>query len=424
MSYTLGIDFGTSGARAIVLNTQGLACAELQTSLPPSYIQNGACLQNPMDWWQALDTLMRQLAQQIDLQQLDKLLIDGTSSTVLLADAAGSPLTPARMYNDNSAHAAAAQIVQYAAKTSPAQGISSSLAKALALLHDSDQTAAHILHQTDWLLNRLCGRFGHTDYNNALKLGYDPRSLRWEPWLSSLIDESLLPQVHAPATPIGKIAAKWAQTWACNPQLQILTGTTDSTASFLATGATENGDAVSALGSSLVLKILSPTPIFAPDLGIYSHKLGEQWLLGGASNSGGAVLAHYFSPQTLQNLSAKIDINQPCTLDYYPLLRPGERFPINDASYAPRLSPRPPDDVAFLYALLSGISRIEKLGYQSLVDLGAPALKRVFTTGGGANNPIWTQIRQRDLQCEVLPATMQQAAYGSALLAFRAKYSI
>ena len=38
------------------------------------------------------------------------------------------------------------------------------------------------------------------------------------------------------------------------------------------------------------IKLLSKTPVFAPDLGIYSHRIGEQWLAGGASNTGGAVL--------------------------------------------------------------------------------------------------------------------------------------
>lgn len=37
-----------------------------------------------------------------------------------------------------------------------------------------------------------------------------------------------------------------------------------------------------------------------------------------------------------------------CRLDYYPLLRPGERFPVNDPGLPPRLTPRPEDDAVFL----------------------------------------------------------------------------
>ena len=74
-------------------------------------------------------------------------------------------------------------------------------------------------------------------------------------------------------------------------------GTTDGCASFLATGARRAGEAVTALGSTLVIKLLSDKPIFAPDYGIYSHRIGETWLLGGASNTGGKVIEHLF-PRT------------------------------------------------------------------------------------------------------------------------------
>jgi D-ribulokinase len=62
---------------------------------------------------------------------------------------------------------------------------------------------------------------------------------------------------------------------------------------------------------------------------------------GGASNTGGAVLKQYFTPQQLEELSQNIDPNTSSGLDYYPLLKPGERFPINDQLLPPRLTPRP-----------------------------------------------------------------------------------
>ena len=43
-------------------------------------------------------------------------------------------------------------------------------------------------------------------------------------------------------------------------------------------------------------------PVNDPDTGVYSHRIGDLWLAGGASNSGGAVLAHYFQPHELEAL--------------------------------------------------------------------------------------------------------------------------
>lgn len=113
----------------------------------------------------------------------------------------------------------------------------------------------------------------------------------------------------------------------------------------------------------------------------------------------------------------QIDPNIPLDLDYYPLLKPGERFPINDPNLVPRLDPRPENPVHFLQALLTAMARIEAQGYQVLQNLGAPQLQRVFTSGGGSNNSTWQTIRQRILGVPVCVSAQQEAAWGVAHLA-------
>ncbi|TIT30106.1 MAG: carbohydrate kinase, partial [Mesorhizobium sp.] len=68
----------------------------------------------------------------------------------------------------------------------------------------------------------------------------------------------------------------------------------------------------------------------APRFGIYSHRLGDTWLAGRASNSGGKVLAQHFPLARIIELSAMIDPTTETGLDYYPLGTAGERFPIAD----------------------------------------------------------------------------------------------
>ncbi len=97
--------------------------------------------------------------------------------------------------------------------------------------------------------------------------------------------------------------------------------------------------------------------------------------------------------------------------------RTGERFPVNDPTLAPRLTPRPADDAEFLHGLLESLARIEARGYALLAELGASPLGRVETAGGGARNPVWTRIRQRLLGVPVMRAMHTEAAYGAALLA-------
>jgi hypothetical protein len=265
----------------------------------------------------------------------------------------------------------------------------------------------------------LCGQFGHSDENNALKLGYDILERCWPDWLQALdVPLALLPRVVPAGHPIGTLAPQWAERWGLSRNTCILAGTTDSTASFIATGAGP-GDAVTALGSTLVLKVLSSQSLFAPEYGIYSHRLGDNWLVGGASNSGGAVLQAYFTAAEIERFATLINIDVPSGLDYYPLVARGERFPANDPTLMPRLQPRPADDVLFYQGILEGIATIEKRGYRKLAELGAPWPERIITTGGGAVNAPWRTIRSRVTGVPVTAAVHQQAAYGAALLALK-----
>ena len=186
---------------------------------------------------------------------------------------------------------------------------------------------------------------------------------------------------------------------------------------FLASGVHSPGEAVTSLGSTLAIKLLSYTRVDDARYGIYSHRLGNMWLVGGASNTGGAVLRHFFTDPELDNYSQQIDPDQESLLDYYPLLKKGDRFPNNDPNLLPRLEPRPADAVEFLHGLLESIARIEARGYQLLQELGATPLTKVYTAGGGAKNQVWSAIRKRCLKVPVVTPVHTAASYGSALLA-------
>jgi sugar (pentulose or hexulose) kinase len=376
MNRYLGIDVGTSGCRACLIDAKGVIHAEAALDLPAPLVRNGGREQDAELWWQGLEQLLDQLARRTPLSGITALSVDGTSGTLLCCAADGTPLAPALMYNDARATAEADRIAGVAPSTSGAHGASSGLAKLLHLQAAGlTAGATHVLHQADWLLGRLAGQFGVSDENNALKLGYDPVERRWPAWLDALgVERRLLPQV-AP------------------------------------------GEAVTSLGSTLVLKVYTDRPVFAPRYGVYSHRLGELWLAGGASNSGGSVLRQYFSAARIDALTGQLRPTAPTGLDYYPLPAPGERFPVNDPSLEPRLQPRPAEDAVFFQAMLEGIAAIEQRGYHLLQQLGAPYPSRVHTTGGGAANAGWQTIREAALGVPVCAAEHQQAAYGAALLA-------
>ncbi|HHM05351.1 MAG TPA: carbohydrate kinase [Gammaproteobacteria bacterium] len=405
----LGLDLGTSGCRGVLIDGHG----RLSTSAAAPLTA-----QTPKQWWHAVCTVLDQLASRADLRQVRRLAVDGTSGTVLLTDDHGRPASPALLYNDTRASTEAERIAAVAPLESAARGGASSLAKLLWLRERADSTARHALHQAEWIAGRLCGRWGWGDENNCLKMGYDPVGRCWPGWLDALqVPRNWLPQVLPAGATGASLAPAIARRFGFAPEATVAAGTTDGVASFLAAGAHRVGDAVTALGSTLVIKILAERPLSAPRYGVYSHRLGDRWLAGGASNSGGAVLLQHFHQTELTALTPALRPDQPTGLDYYPLPAPGERFPVSDPHLAPRLAPRPTDRAVFLQGLLEGVAQIEKQGYQRLAALGAPWPRRVLTVGGGARNPAWARIRARVLGMPVDRAAHSEAAYGTARLA-------
>ncbi len=416
----LGIDVGTSGIRAIIINNDAHVLACQTQAMPaaeqpqPHYFE-----QQPQLWWQTLQTLLTQLAVQFDFKQIVSMSLDATSGTVLLIDSQGQALSKGLMYNDQRASEFVEPIKQWAPKDSPTCTATSGLAKALWLLQQYPQSRdVHLTHQADWLTGQLTHHFQQTDSNNALKTGYDPVKQQWPQWLSELgLPNHFLPQVTHAGTPIGLLSKEITRKFGFSEQVLFVSGTTDSTAALLATGANQIGDAVTSLGSTLVLKIISDKAVFSSAEGIYSQPFGKHWLVGGASNTGGAVLRHYFTDAQMTELETQLNPDKTTGLHYYPLLQTGERFPENNPEQAPCLTPRPDNDAVFFQAILEGISQIELQGYQKLQQCGAPKPKRLFSIGGGANNTAWTKIRSRLLNIPLHNTLNNHAAFGAALLA-------
>ncbi|MGE5660602.1 MAG: FGGY-family carbohydrate kinase [Actinomycetota bacterium] len=451
MDLYLGLDFGTSGARAVIIDTKGAIHTEAhylfsdsQVAVAPSAAQQQSTpAELPNLWQRALFALIEQIPPAMR-RVVSAIAIDGTSATVLLCDANGNPVRTPILYNEARVEVME-ELTAIAPPNHPVLTATSSLAKLLWWLTTdvtenqpsslfspatvsgiaASNEPLYFLHQADWLAFLLHGKLGISDYHNALKLGYDVATLSYPNWLTSAIARYSqrmalqLPEIITPGTPVGEVTAEMCDRFDFPNNCRVCAGTTDSIAAFFASGAQSPGEASTSLGSTLAVKLLSHTRVDDARYGIYSHRFGDLWLVGGASNTGGAVLRKFFTDAELANLSSKINPATNTCLDYYPLLKPGDRFPINDPNLPPRLEPRPTNSVEFLQGLLESIARLEARGYQLLQEFGSTPLTRVYTAGGGAKNPAWTAIRQRYLKVPVVTPVHTAAAYGAALLAMR-----
>uniref|UniRef100_A0A0E0FYX0 D-ribulose kinase n=1 Tax=Oryza nivara TaxID=4536 RepID=A0A0E0FYX0_ORYNI len=386
----LGIDFGTSGARYALVDKQGAIHSEGKRTYPPvGRVTNWAS-----SWREALFHLLGDIPA-IYRPSISSISIDGTSATTFIIDRNnGGILAGPYLYNESFADALPAVESIAPANHTVCSG-SSTLCKLVSWWNSSSaglssRDSAILMHQSDWLLWLLHGEYGVSDYNNTLK--------------------------H-PELQLAQSRRMYAHRFPKN--CVVCTGTTDSIAAFLAARTTEPGKAVTSLGSTLAIKLLSNARVDDARFGVYSHRLDDMWLVGGASNTGGAVLRQLFTDDQLVALSHEIDPSVPSLLDYYPLPKRGERFPVSDPNMMPRLQPRPESDTAYLHGILESIARIEAKGYNLLKELGASMVEEVLTAGGGARNDKWTAIRGRVLGVPVRKAEQTEAAYGAALLALK-----
>ncbi len=426
MSLFLGVDFGTSGVRTDVIDETGARVASCSVPMPVPTSRNGRPSQDPKIWWNAFGACVDRLSVELGavkrhVSEITALSVDGTSGTLLLADSGLRPVTPALMYNSGGFDVESEAIARYAPPDSIVRSASSALARLIFLQKLPDaRNAAFAMHQADWVAARLAGTGGFSDENNVLKLGYD---LVANSWPRDLYDRlavrvELLPEVLPVGHPTGTVCSTMGARFGFGSGTRIVSGTTDSIASFVASGATRVGEGVTSLGTTIVLKLLSDSPVSDARHGVYSHRVFGKWLAGGASNAGGGVLLDHFSLEQMALLGTGMDTDSETGLDYYPLSAPGERFPVSDPSLQPRLTPRPLSDASFLQGMLEGLTRIERTGYEVLRELGAPEVRTIRTTGGGAKNEAWLRIRRRMIACPISVAPAD-AATGSAMIALR-----
>lgn len=415
----LGLDIGTSGVRGICINSESDIVAAATADVTAT---DRDSLRNPLTWKNRVIQVLAELDTLVGLSHVVSVSVDGQSGTVLLCDRQGQLFEDTSLlYNDAPSHTTVSKV------TALLGHCPATLGRVFELWHKQHQPKGfHAVHQADWIAGLLCGHYDQSDENNALKMGYVPQTKTWGELTNSFDKTTLpfsttaLPAISPPAVFRGTTSTSLAQSAGFSPACQVVSGTTDGTAGFIAAAGLDNlspGTAVTSLGTTLIIKSLSEQPIKSASSGVYSHKLFDVWIAGGASNSGAGILLDYFTPDQLEHLSKSIDPSIESPLDYYPLLVKGERFPVYDPDQLSRVEPRPVDDVEFLAGLFESIARIEKQAYETLDHLGAPYPVRVTTIGGGATNPVWRKIRERVLGVEVVTAKHPDAAYGSALIA-------
>lgn len=393
----LGIDVGTQGVRAVAADETGRVISNAHREYAHFNVaekarqEEGWREQKPEEWWDACQVVLDEVKKGVDLagEKISTICVDGTSGTIIALDDKNNPIGNAIMYND-------------------VRGKGGKALPKIKWLRDNGACAHRFVHQADYIVGKLCGEYGITDWSNALKSGYDVKKECWTEEAKELFGENI-PKV----VPVGSKIKE------LDDGTLIIAGASDGYMSAVATCAVKPGEWASIIGTTLILKGVSKNFVEDSTGCVYNHKHPEgYWMPGGASNVGGRCLNEWFGEDRFDELNKLVPVNTPTGKLEYPLMVAGERFPFLDKDFAGFGAH---DDYV---AVLEGIGLAEKLCFEKLGELGCEIGDVLYSTGGACKSLEWLKLRANILQKTIKVPEVTDAAIGGAMLGASAvKYS-
>jgi sugar (pentulose or hexulose) kinase len=415
----IGIDVGTQGARVVLMDGEG----RLMGSREEAFVLSAASReeQSPEMWWEACRRCMSSLLLSVGTSGVKSIAVTSTSGTVIPLDSGHRPLHAALMYSDKRSvlegEVCTAEAVAGVGRRGgyTAFNSSSGLSKMVWYVRHYPAVAEKIrywVHAADYITSKLCGRWGITDYTNALKSGFDLHREEWPAYIYEKLPlrKEWLPEVVASGSPVGVVLTSLAREWGLSSSVQVVAPMTDGCASQLASGAVDRGCWNTTLGTTLVVKGVTEMELADEEGRFYSHRHPDGgWMPGGASNTGADWVREF-------PVIPEVDRLIPTGLRAFPLRQEGERFPFV-APQARGFAPEGVEGPLLFAANMEGVAYVERFAYELAERLSGEKIKAVYTAGGGSNSHTWLVIRSSVLGLPIYKMRYVTGAAGAAMLA-------
>ena len=428
----LGLDLGTSGVKALLIDETQTTLAEGHGALTVQRPAPGHSEQNPHDWIAAATQAIQALAKQADLSGLRGIGLSGQMHGATLLDRADQVLRPCILWNDTrSAEQAAAMDAdpQFRALTGNIvfPGFTAPKLAWLAA-HEPDifERCARILLPKDYLRLWLTGEAVSEMSDAAGTAWLDVGKRRWSLELLAKTGLSLdqMPALVEGTEVSGRLRAALANELGLPAGIPVAGGAGDNAASALGLGTIAPGAAFASLGTSGVLFVA--TDGFAPNadsaVHAFCHALPGRW------HQMGVILAATDALNWLAGITGADaatltgELGQAITAPGPELFLPylgGERTPLNDADARGQLLAlsHASDRAALTRAVLQGVSSAFRDCLDALAVAGS-APERVLAVGGGSASRNWLGLLANTLGLPVdVPANGDYgAAFGAARL--------
>lgn len=443
MTLLLGIDIGTSSAKAVLFDADRAQVAAVAAREYPIHKPApDRAEQDAEDWWRAAAEATREALERAGRRDVAGIGLSGQMHGGVLLDAEGAIVRPAIIWADQRTTAeveaglerVGARRHAEIAGTLPAAGFLGPTLLWLARHEpDSLRRAATVLMPKDYVRYRLTGDTT-TDITDAAATAlFDVARCDWSPLLMQAyeVPAGLLPPARGSAEIAGVLGAEAARALGLEPGIPVASGSADQPAQAIGNGVIAPGLASVTTGSGgqvfTPLRFSGARAPSDPRLHVFNHAVPDTWYVLGAILSAGlslrwlrGIIGLEGTPGAYATFSAEAAGLSPGAdgLLFLPYLA-GERTPHMDPAARGAF-------IGLSYhhtrghlarAVMEGVAFALRQALEISLALGGQ-VSTVIAAGGGADSDVWRQI-QADIFGLPLQQTLltEQAGVGAALLA-------
>jgi len=432
----LGIDVGTGGTRALLIDESGCALEACTADHKPfASPQIGWAEQEPIDWWRACCDAVHQVLARTSNNEIAAVGFSGQMHGAVLLDAEGAPLRPALIWCDQRTAQEARELTeqigaeQLIAWTCNPALTNFTLTKLLWVrkhqpkLYDKFRM---LQLPKDYVRFRLTGDYAMDMADASGTLLLDVAHRRWSAEIAKAanVDASVLPKLFESCEVCGTVSKQGAEATGLLARTPVVAGAGDQAAGAVGLGVVAPGAVHATIGTSGVVFASTDRPAMDPHgrLHTFCHALPGRWHVMGVTQAAGLSL-RWFRDQfggsydALANEAATAPPGCDCLM-WTPYLM-GERTPHLDPDARAALVGLTASHTRahIVRAILEGVAFSLRDTFSIFEEMQVP-VRNIRLGGGGARSTLWRQIQADTYGYPVeIVATEEGAAYGAALLA-------
>lgn len=408
-SLLLGIDIGTTAAKAVLVTPEGQVVSEGRSQYPTHHLAANWVEQSPEDWWRALCAATHEAMSKVSATKILGVAISSQAPTLLAVDSQGQPLRPAMIWMDRRAHAEAEELAAKFPNISELTGNRADpfyvAAKILWFIRNEPQLYAktkYFLQIPGYLNFKLTGKFGiDKPHASLLQLRSADQSQWSEKLISAVgVNPELFPEINECSHLQGEVSSVASTESGIPVGTPVFFGSVDGASAALETGAIDPGVVAEMTGTSTVLIMPTDGTVRSSAFITMSHALpGRELQLGAMVASGASVqwllekiLSNKDPIEKLTEAAQKVEPGSDGLL-FLPYMM-GERAPIWDTNargvfFGLSLTTSPE---AMLRAVLEGTAFALMHNIEIARSVGL-VVDEVRSIGGGTKNRLWNQIK-------------------------------